>query len=94
MEVTERFELFGKQCIKDNNPEARSQLFDAYVACVSLDEQDKRIKELEEKDKEVVEEIRQLVNKEKEDNDLVWLGFKKLNRILDQVEKGENNETN
>lgn len=57
MEAKERFELFGKQCIKDNNPEARPQLFDAYVACVSLDEQDKRIKELEEKDKEVVEEV-------------------------------------
>lgn len=39
---------------------------------------------------EVVEEIRILCEKEKEENDLAWLGFKKLNRILDQV-KGENN---
>ena len=39
---------------------------------------------------EVVEDIRQLCEKEKSDNDLAWLGFKKLNRILDQV-KGENN---
>ena len=39
---------------------------------------------------EVVEEIRQLCEKEKDENDLAWLGFKKLNRILDQV-KGENN---
>ena len=37
---------------------------------------------------EVVEEIRELCEKEKTDNDLAWLGFKKLNRILDQV-KGE-----
>ena len=57
MEAKERFELFGKQYIKDNNPDAHPQLFDAYVTCVSLDEQDKRIKELEEKDKEVVEEM-------------------------------------
>lgn len=40
---------------------------------------------------EVVEEISQLCEKEKTDNDLAWLGFKKLNRILYQV-KGENND--
>lgn len=40
--------------------------------------------------KEIIKEIRQLIEKEKQDNDLAWLGFKKLNRILDQV-KGENN---
>lgn len=39
---------------------------------------------------EVVEEIRILCEKEKEENDLAWLGFKKLNRILEQM-KGENN---
>ena len=48
MEEKERFELFGEHCIKDNNPDARPQLLDAYVACVILNEQDKRIKELEE----------------------------------------------
>lgn len=47
MEEKERFELFGEHCIKDNNPDARCQLLDAYVACVILNEQDKRIKELE-----------------------------------------------
>lgn len=47
-ETKERFELFGKNCIKDNNPDARCQLLDAYVACVILNEQDARIKELEE----------------------------------------------
>lgn len=47
MEEKERFELFGDHCIKDNNPDARPQLLDAYVACVILNEQDRRIKELE-----------------------------------------------
>ena len=47
MEEKERFELFGEHCIKDNNPDARPQLLDAYVACVILNEQDKHIKELE-----------------------------------------------
>lgn len=54
MEEKERFELFGKHCIKDNNPDARRQLLDAYVACVILNEQDKRIKELNTK---LVEEM-------------------------------------
>ena len=45
--MEERFELFGKHCIKDNSPDARPQLLDAYVACVILNDQDKRIKELE-----------------------------------------------
>ena len=49
MEEKERFELFGEHCIKDNNPDARPQLFDAYVACVILNEQDKNIKDLEAK---------------------------------------------
>lgn len=47
MEEKERFELFGKHCIKDNNPNARPQLLDAYVSCVMLNDQDKKIKELE-----------------------------------------------
>lgn len=45
--MEERFELFGKHCIKDNSPDARRQLLDAYVACVILNDQDKKIKELE-----------------------------------------------
>ena len=49
MEEKERFELFGKHCIKDNNPDARPQLLDAYVACVILNEQYKHIKDLEAK---------------------------------------------
>ena len=49
MEEKERFELFGEHCIKDNNPDARPQLLDAYVACVILNEQDKHIKDLEAK---------------------------------------------
>ena len=47
MEKKERYELFGEHCIKDNDVNARCQLLDAYVACVILNEQDKRIKELE-----------------------------------------------
>ena len=47
MEEKERYELFGEHCIKDNNPDARCQLLNAYVACVILNDQDKRIKELE-----------------------------------------------
>lgn len=49
MEEKERFELFGEHCIKDNNPDARPQLFDACVACVILNEQYKHIKDLEDK---------------------------------------------
>lgn len=48
MEEKERYELFGEHCIKDNNPDARCQLLDAYIACVILNEQDKEIKKLEE----------------------------------------------
>lgn len=36
--------------------------------------------------KKMCEEIRKEVQKEKEDNDLAWLGFKKLNKILDQTQ--------
>lgn len=45
----ERFELFGEHCIKDNDNNARCQLLDAYKACVILNEQNERIKALEEK---------------------------------------------
>ena len=46
MEEKERFELFGEHCIKDNNPDARCQLLDDYVACVILNEQDKENQQL------------------------------------------------
>ena len=49
MEEKERYELFGEHCIKDNNPDARCQLLDTYKSCVILNQQDKRIKELENK---------------------------------------------
>lgn len=49
MEEKERFELFGEHCIKDNSPDARPQLFGAYVACVILNEQDKEIANLQHK---------------------------------------------
>lgn len=81
-----------------------------------LNQQDKRIKELEQENlslqeqsirdnqnwieettqlkqqlhdlpNKIVEEIKTEVEKEKSDNDLAWLGFKKLNRILDTILK-------
>ena len=57
MEEKERFELFGEHCIKDNNPDARCQLLDTYKACVILNEQDKRIKELKETNKVLSNEL-------------------------------------
>lgn len=60
MEEKERYEVFGKHCIKDNNPDARPQLLDAYVACVILNEQDKRIKELEQENLFLKEQNQQL----------------------------------
>lgn len=63
MEEKERFELFGKHCIKDNNPDARPQLLDAYVACVILNEQDKKIKAKEKEANTYAKEIVFLDNK-------------------------------
>lgn len=62
-ETKERFELFGKNCIKDNNPDARCQLLDAYVACVILNEQDKKIKAKEKEANTYAKEIVFLDNK-------------------------------
>ena len=66
MEEKERFELFGEHCIKDNNPDARPQLFDAYVACVILNEQDKKIKAKEKEANTYAKEIAFLDNKIKQ----------------------------
>lgn len=60
MEEKERFELFGEHCIKDNSPDARCQLLNAYVACVILNEQDKRIKELEEENQQLKQSQKQI----------------------------------
>ena len=57
MKEKERFELFGEHCIKDNNPDARCQLLNAYVACVILNEQDKRIKELEQENQQLKQQL-------------------------------------
>ena len=54
--MEERFELSGKQCIKDNNPDARPQLLDVNVACVILNEQDQYIKKLEEQNQLLIDE--------------------------------------
>ena len=66
MEEKERYELFGKHCIKDNNPDARPQLLDAYVACVILNEQDKKIKAKEKEANTYAKEIAFLDNKIKQ----------------------------
>ena len=63
MEEKERYELFGEHCIKDNNPDARPQLLDAYVACVILNEQDKKIKAKEKEANTYAKEIVFLDNK-------------------------------
>lgn len=66
MEEKERFELFGEHCVKDNNPDARPQLLDAYVACVILNEQDKKIKIKEKEANTYAKEIVFLDNKIKQ----------------------------
>ena len=66
MEEKERFELFGEHCIKDNSPDARPQLLDACVACVILNEQDKKIKEKEKEANTYAKEIVFLDNKIKQ----------------------------
>lgn len=77
MEEKERFELFGEHCIKDNNPDARPQLFDACVACVILNEQYKHIKDLEAK----------LAEKEGEIEDLKAQRRIYLNRSVEECNK-------
>lgn len=66
MEEKERYELFGEHCIKDNNPDARPQLLDAYVACVILNEQDNQIKAKEKEANTYAKEIVFLDNKIKQ----------------------------
>ena len=66
MEEKERYELFGEHCIKDNNPDARCQLLNAYVACVILNEQDKKIKAKEKEANTYAKEIAFLDNKIKQ----------------------------
>ena len=64
MEEKERYELFGEHCIKDNNPDARCQLLDAYLACVILNEQDKENHQLKQQlhdlPNKIVEEIKKV----------------------------------
>lgn len=68
MEEKERFELFGEHCIKDNNPDARCQLLDAYVACVILNEQDKENQQLKKQLAKKDEEIAYLTKQVKKFN--------------------------
>lgn len=43
----ERYELFGKYKIKENGENVNCRLFDTYETCIILNQQDARIKELE-----------------------------------------------
>lgn len=101
MEEKERFELFGEHCIKDNNPDARCQLLDAYVACVILNEQDKENQQIKQQlhdlPKKIVVEIREKVNglwyfvleeqKEYFEGNRYVLSQKDFNEILDTILK-------
>lgn len=53
-----------------------------------------KCKELKSQPAETVENIKKKIEKEKDKNDLAWLGFNKLDRILDEIlkeyQKGEN----
>ena len=62
MEEKERYELFGEHCIKDNNPDARCQLLDAYLACVILNEQDKENHQLKQQLAEKERQVKKLNN--------------------------------
>ena len=96
MEGKERFELFGEHCIKDNNPDARCQLLDAYVACVILNEQDKENQQLKQQlydlPKKIVEEIRDNMSKRIMEKQIKWgdniqIGFicNAINEFLDTI---------
>lgn len=73
MEEKERFELFGEHCIKDNSPDARCQLLNAYVACVILNEQDKENQQLKQQLAEKTLTIEQ-INKAFIENRSLWKG--------------------
>ena len=89
MEEKERYELFGEHCIKDNDPDAPCQLLDTYKACVILNEQDKRIKEMEEENKELkdfTENTANLIDKLTEDSVFAstQLAIEKLKKIKEE----------
>ena len=108
MEEKERFELFGEHCIKDNNPDARCQLLDAYVSCVILNEQDKENQQLKQELHDLPNKIVEEISKElkslyknypiiySEDKDIVKSCYDKdsVNKILDTILKkfGEKDE--
>ena len=97
MEGKERVELFGEHCIKDNNPNVPCQLLDTYKACVILNEQDKRIKELEEENKQLkdfTENTANLIDKLTEDSVFAstQLAIEELEKIYNLFEPYENSQ--
>lgn len=84
MEEKERFELFGEHCIKDNNPDARCQLLNAYVACVILNEQDKENQQLKQ---QLAESEKNFIiaNNLRKNSDEVLLNYKTEKYGLDKT---------
>lgn len=84
MEEKERFELFGEHCIKDNNPDARCQLLNAYVACIILNEQDKENKQLKQ---QLAESEKNFIiaNNLRKNSDEVLLNYKTKKYGLDKT---------
>ena len=94
MEEKERFELFSEHCIKDNDINARCQLLDAYKACVVLNEQDKRIKELEEENLSLQEQsIRDNQNWIEETTQLKQQLHDLPNKIVEEITNELSNNT-
>lgn len=102
MEEKERYELFGEHCIKDNSPDARPQLLDTYKACVILNQQHKRIKELEDMvvDKQNklysrLDEIKKLQEENKELNDYLEtdeVTKREYYQKVDEIDKAKDRE--
>lgn len=84
MEEKERYELFGEHCIKDNNPDARCQLLNAYVACVILNEQDKENKQLKQQFAESEKNFI-IANNLRKNSDEVLLNYKTKKYGLDKT---------
>ena len=98
MKEKERYELFGEHCIKDNNPDARCQLLNAYMACVILNEQDKENQQLKQQlhdlPKKIVEDIQENFDwkqcceiRKYYDQQYIWFNYVAFNDFLDTILK-------
>lgn len=98
MEEKERYELFGEHCIKDNNPDARCQLLDAYLACVILNEQDKENHQLKQQLAEKERQVKKLNNETQKyiedaycndfhNQDKISFAIAKLEKVKENIKK-------